>query len=226
MPLHLREYKSNSKKIFDLENYRCRHYYSTLIKFIYERPKKWVMLADKFDFTEEQLSKTYLLPFHVASEPYVRSFQYRVLNCILFTNDRLFKIGYISNPNCTFCNEALETIQHLLFSCTISQAFWNDVIYNILSKLSSCRYLLLSDVIVVFLREEMDLENYVLLLGKVYLWDCRRNDNKPSITHFIQILKNKYDTEKLIAKKQNKYHLFRTNGIFMKGIFCIFNVDL
>ena len=179
VPLHLREYKSNSKKIFDLESYRCRHYYSTLIKFIYERPKKWVMLADKFNLTEEQLSKIYLPPFHVASEPSVRSFQYRVLNFILFTNDRLFKIGYISNPNCTFCNEALETIQHLLFYCAISQAFWNDVIYNILSKLSSCRYLLLSDVIVGFLREEMDLENYVLVLGKVYLWDCTRNDNKP-----------------------------------------------
>ena len=56
----------------------------------------------------------------------------------------------------------------------------------------------MSDVIGGFLKEEMDLENYVLLLGKVYLWDCRRNDNKPSIMYFMQILKNKYDTEKLI----------------------------
>ena len=81
--------------------------------------------------------------------------------------------------------------------------------WTILSKLSSCRYLL-SDVIVGFLREERDLEDYVLLLGKVYLWDCRRNDNKPSITHFLQILKNKYDTEKLISKKkQNKYQSFK-----------------
>ena len=55
----------------------------------------------------------------------------------------------------------------------------------------------------------MGLENYVLLLGKIYLWDCRRNDNKPSITHFIQILKNRYDTEKLIAQKQNKYQSFK-----------------
>ena len=43
----------------------------------------------------------------------------------------------------------------------------------------------------------MDLENYVLLL------DCRRNDNKPSITHFIQIKE----------KKQ-------------VGIFCLFNIGL
>jgi len=58
-------------------------------------------------------------------------------------NDLLFTIGYIANPNYTFCNEALEAIQHFLFHCAVSQAFWNDVIYNILSKLSSCRYLLL-----------------------------------------------------------------------------------
>ena len=123
--------------IFDLENYRCRHYYSILIKFIYERPKKWGVLADKFNLTDEQLSKTYLLPLHAVSEPYIRSFQFWVLNCILFTNDLLFKIGYIANPNCTFCNEALETFHHLLFYCAVSQVFWNDVIHNILSKLSS-----------------------------------------------------------------------------------------
>ena len=69
--------------------------------------------------------------------------------------------------------------------------------------------MLIKSLVLGFLREEIDLENYVLLLGKVYLWDCRRNDNKPSITHFIQILKNKYDTEKLIAKKQNKYQSFK-----------------
>ena len=62
----------------------------------------------------------------------------------------------------------LDTIQHFSFLnyCAISQAFWNDVIYNIVRKLSRCRYLLLSDVIIGFSREEMDLENYVLLLWK------------------------------------------------------------
>ena len=148
VPLHLRECESDSKMIFDLENYRCRHYYSTLIKFIYERPKKWVMLTDRFNLTEEQPSSW---PKHTCYHSMLRlslmSVSFKVLNCILFTNDLLFKIGYIANPNCSFCNEALETTQHFLFCYAISQAFWNDVIYNILKKFSSCRYLLLSDVI-------------------------------------------------------------------------------
>ena len=49
--------------------------------------------------------------------------------------------SYMANPNCTLCNEALETIQHFLFYYGISQAFG---ICNIRIKLSSCGYLLLS----------------------------------------------------------------------------------
>ena len=46
-----------------------------------ERPKKWVILADKFNLTEEQLSKKYLLRLPVASKPYVCSIQDKVLTC-------------------------------------------------------------------------------------------------------------------------------------------------
>lgn len=103
----------------------------------------------------------------------------------------------------------LRLILHFLFHCAILQSFLNDLIYNILSQLSSCMYLILSDVIIDGLREEIDLIDYAFLLGKIYLWDCRRNDNKPSITHFTQILKNKHNTEKLIVKrKQNRYRFF------------------
>ena len=40
-------------------------------------------VAEEFDLWENQYSEVYLLPFRVASEPYVRSFQYKVLNSIL-----------------------------------------------------------------------------------------------------------------------------------------------
>lgn len=183
------------KMVLDLENYKCRNYYKTLKQVTYERPKKWVTLANEFNLTDEQLSEAYLLPLRVASEPYVRSFQYKVLNSLLYNNKLLCKIGYITDLNCTFCKETPETVYHILFECSFSKSFWNDVIYNILSKLSSCRCLLLRDVSIGFLRKEMDLINYVLLIGKIHIWDCRRKGNKPVIAHFKQILKNKYDTE-------------------------------
>ena len=39
----------------------------------------------------------------VAFEPYLKAFQYKVLNSILFTNKKLCKIGYIQDDKCSLC---------------------------------------------------------------------------------------------------------------------------
>ena len=67
----------------------------------YEKPRKWAKLTEEFEYRENQHSEVYLLPFRVASEPYVRSFRYKVLNSILFSNELLNKVGHVSNPNCS-----------------------------------------------------------------------------------------------------------------------------
>ena len=83
-----------------------------------------------------------------------------------------------------------------------------DVIANILNNISSCGYLSLSDVVIGILKEGMDLVNYVIILGKSYLWNCRHKDIKPSISHFQIILEKKYETEKYIAYKSNRIYFF------------------
>ena len=45
------------------------------------------------DFKLSNLQKKISLPYRIASETYVWSFQYRMLNFILFTNDKLCKTG-------------------------------------------------------------------------------------------------------------------------------------
>ena len=49
--------------------------------------------------------------------------------------------------------------------------------------------------------------NFVLLIGKSYIWVCRHKDNKPAIAHFKQILNNKYDTETYAAKKRKTINI-------------------
>ena len=56
----------------------------------------------------------------------------------------------------------------------------------------------------------MDLQNYILILGKTYLWTCRCKETKPSFSHFERILLNKYQTEKYISFKSNNMNLFKT----------------
>jgi len=139
-----------------------------------EKPSKWVKLKREFSLDDNQVSEAFLLPVRVANKPYLRSFQYKVLNSVLFINERLCKIGYVSNPNCTFFHQLTETISHILFSCPFSNSFWQEVNEKILSKIKSCRSLSLTycDVIVGSFEEEMDLFYYIVILGKSYLWTC------------------------------------------------------
>ena len=190
-----------------------------LIKLKYEKPKKWAKLGEKFDLKDNYITEAFLLPIRVSSEPYLRSFQYKVLNSILFTNDILFKIGYIPNPNCSFCQDTTETRNHILFSCPFSHSFWMDVVANILKKISGCCCLLPRDVIIGILKEGMDLVNYVIILGKTYLWSCRHKEIKPSGSHFMKILENKYETEKYLAFKSNRIVSFRNKWKTMKSCF-------
>ena len=104
-----------------------RDYYHLLIKQKYEKPNKWAKLRGEFNLEDKQLSKVFVMPLRAASELYLRSFQYKVLNSILYTNELLCKIGYICDPNCSFCHQTTETISHIFFACAFSTPFWNEI---------------------------------------------------------------------------------------------------
>ena len=114
VPLDLRTYPHFFTVTLDLENFKCRNYYSLLIKFNYEKPRKRAKIKEEFDLEDNWISEAISLPIRVCSEPYLRSFRYKVLNSILFTNEILFKIGYIPSPNCSFCQDTIETRNHVL----------------------------------------------------------------------------------------------------------------
>ena len=90
--------------------------YYTLIKLTKTKlPNNSPYLRKTFNLSEDQLKKVFLLPDKVSFEPYIKAFQYKILNSILFTNAKLFKIGYISEDKCSFCKSEPETLHHLLF---------------------------------------------------------------------------------------------------------------
>ena len=83
VPLNLRTHPHSFTVTLDLENFKCRNYDSLSIKFKYEKPKKWAKIKKEFDLEDNCISEAFLLPIRVCSEPYLRSFQYKVLNSIL-----------------------------------------------------------------------------------------------------------------------------------------------
>jgi len=101
----------------------------------------------EFDLTGDQLQKVYILPHTVCCEPYIKAFQYKVLNSILYTNTKLYKIGFATDDTCSFCKPHPETVSHLLFDCTTRSLFGksSNFIFILFQKkfISSFFYLLL-----------------------------------------------------------------------------------
>jgi len=77
-----------------LKRKKSKHYYVLLISRRAQLSKNALVLKHDFDLTENQLEKVFLLPRIVCFESYVKAFQYKVLISILYTNAKLFKIGY------------------------------------------------------------------------------------------------------------------------------------
>ena len=75
----------------------------------------------------------------------------------------------------------------------------------------------LQDVLTDIITSKCPLLNYLLLIAKVYLWDCRRSETLPNITGLKLKVKNKYETEKYICIKNNTIEKFTTKWALTSG---------
>ena len=115
-----------NNNVFDITMKKSKHYYSLLINKKAQFPRAFNKLQGEFQLPIDSSQKVFMLPHKVALEPYVKAFQYKILNSLLYTNTKLYKIGFRTFNKCTFCQSDLETLHHLLYSCPHSKTFWNE----------------------------------------------------------------------------------------------------
>ena len=166
-----------------------------------------------FNLTQDQLKKVFPLPHEVAFEPYLKAFQYKVLNSILFTNKKLCKIGYTQDDKCSLCKTDSESLYHIFFECRHTKQFWKEFQYYYYTLTREFICLTLQDVITGILYTNCPLLNYLILIAKLYLWGCRKNQTLRVITAFSSKVKIKYETEKYICVKTNKTDKFNKKWV-------------
>ena len=116
-------------KEFDILKKKSKDYHMLIKKIIALYPKNSKHLCQDFNLTQDQLKKVFLLPHEIAFEPYLKGFQYKVLNSTLFTNKELCKIGYIQDDKCSLCKTDSESLYHIFFECRHSKQFWKEFQY-------------------------------------------------------------------------------------------------
>ena len=57
----------------------------------------------------------------------MRIFQHKILNNILYLNNRLYKFGHAESPMCSLCNSEIETMSHLFCHCSKTDQMWKSL---------------------------------------------------------------------------------------------------
>ena len=71
------------------------------------------------------IGKVFIRYLFATLESKLREFQFKILNRIVFTNEKLFRFGMADSPSCAFCQTEVESVEHLLFPVEYHLIFGN-----------------------------------------------------------------------------------------------------
>ena len=77
--------------------------------------------------TEEEWGAILKENYRITNYLTLRYFQYKVLNRILTTNVKVAKWNKEISPLCTFCQQAQETVIHILIKCKHISKLWENL---------------------------------------------------------------------------------------------------
>ena len=156
-------------RILTFEKLSSKELYSILITKFTNKPSTNVYFEKIFPNMKLDWRKIYILPRMTTVNTYLRSFQYKILNNILFLNKKLFVFRKKNTPLCSFCNKEEETPLHIFTECTY-------VIY-------------LSQQLATFFKNNLILPALTPQTALLGLWSDNANHDEPIINHFLLIFK-------------------------------------
>ena len=180
--------------IYEVTKKKSKDYYTLLVSRKALFPTIVNKLQNEFHLTLEEVEKLFMTPQSV------KVFQYKILNSILYTNAKLYKIGFKLNDACSFCSSQPETLYHFLYLCPFSADFWHDFEVFWHQLLKEKIPLFLQDILLGMIGQNspsLNLLNYLIMIGKLYLWDCRTSQILPNIYGFKKKIALKYETGKI-----------------------------
>ena len=125
-----------------------------------------------------------MLPRLGTYNTYLQSFQYKLLNNVLFLNKKLHTFGKKSSLICSFCNLCKETPLHIFYECPRIKCLWSELVEQF--KRLVLPTLTLQTGIFGFLdstnsesklKKKKKIElliNHILLKFKLYIYKCRK----------------------------------------------------
>ena len=139
------------------------------------------------------------------------NFQYKYIMRIIPINKFLLKCNIADSALCKFCNIEIETTDHLFWQCIHIQTFWakfSDFLteHNIEAHLTL--YTVSFGLIFSIGKSEIKLKNFLILLGKYFIYRGKCTKTIPTIIQFKTYLRNRIKLEKEIYFIKDKLAQF------------------
>ena len=173
---------------------KSKELYNNLIINKIKAPTAIECWIDIYPFLEKyDWKEIYNIPFRYVREPYLQSFQYKIINRILNTNEKLYKWSIKQFSTCNFC-ESIDTIEHHLYQCVESKRIWNKLegwIYQHLEiklNLRECEVLFgLPNT----KNDHIEPINFLIILTKWYINSQRSLDKQLYFIELLNIIREK-----------------------------------
>ena len=133
-----------------------------------------IIKTDSFDWKQ-----IYLLPRLVTLDIYSRSFQYKILDNILYLNKKLSTFRKLISPLFSFCKFSDETVLQLFYECDVIQKLWNDLTllfendFTLVDLTPQAAFLGFLNVNSKLLL----IQNHLFLISKIYIYNSRRSES-------------------------------------------------
>ena len=170
--------------------------------------EKW---NDEFENQNLNWKKIYTISLAATKDVKLRNFHYKYIMRIIPTNKFLLKCGIGESALCDFCNMEIETIDHLFWQCKHVQTFWTEF-SHFLSDLNIDIEFNLINIAFGFTitigKPEIMLKNFLIILGKYFIFRGRCLKIIPTLNQFKSFLRNRIKIEKEIYFMKDKLAQF------------------
>ena len=175
------------------------------------------------EFVNLKWKNIFIKSFKTSSDSQLQWFQTRLLHRILPTGKYLALCKIINSSNCVFCENEVETLNHLFWNCNYVSNFWNKLLRMLHEKCEHCTRMNFNQQLILFgVAENVFTDqpiDFIILYAKFYIYKWKLQKIKPDVDIFIQQLKYRYPIEKSLAATRGKLITFEQNWKLYMNLF-------
>ena len=184
----------------NLSKMSSKSIYSNLLKDHYDNTVVKPGISKYLDSCENiEWDHVYQRIYSCTISSKLQEFQFKFLHDILVNNYWLYKWKISESNQCMLCNDAVDTIDHLMWKCTHVTPFWQEFLSFIQHK---CSHTISKEEI--YLGVENNLVSLLCIIAKQYVYQCMHYKSIPILRTFICKMMYVQKMEEVVFRNKNK----------------------